>query len=77
MTGADETEQCGTAPPAGHGPVDRLVGRPAPGRLGARIWAATRQLLCPHTHGKLVAIEWDGAAVYECVACGRHVEKSL
>lgn len=63
--------------PAGLGPVEHTVGRPLPERLGARMWQATRRMLCPHTHGRMVAIEWDGAAVYECVACGQHVEKPL
>jgi hypothetical protein len=36
-----------------------------------------RRLICRHTHGRLVRIEWDGTAVYECVACGKHVEKPL
>lgn len=34
-----------------------------------------RRLLCRHTHGRLLAIEWDGESVYECAACGKHVRK--
>ena len=30
-------------------------------------------MLCPHTHGRLLAIEWDGETVHECAACGKHV----
>ena len=62
---------------SGQGPHERPVGRPVPERFGARVWQATRRLLCPHTHGRLVTIEFDGAAVYECAACGKHVEKAL
>lgn len=58
-------------------PLDAPVGRPVPERLGARIWLATRRMLCPHTHGRLVAIEWDGTAVYECTACDKHIYKGL
>ncbi len=36
-----------------------------------------RQFFCRHTHGRLVAIEFDGATVYECAACGKHVRKPL
>jgi hypothetical protein len=36
-----------------------------------------RRLLCRHRRGTLVAIEWDGTAVYECCACGKHVRKPL
>jgi len=36
-----------------------------------------RRMFCRHTHGKLVTIEFDGVAVYECVACGKFVRKSL
>lgn len=36
-----------------------------------------KRLLCRHTHGRLVAIEWDGEAVYECAACGKHIRKGL
>lgn len=34
-----------------------------------------RRLFCRHTHGVLVAIEWDGTAVYECAACGKQIAK--
>lgn len=71
----EDTQTTADNRPAVEGPVERRVGRPVPERLSARMWAATRQLLCRHTHGRLVAIEWDGTAVYECVACGKHVEK--
>ena len=64
--------------PAVGGPVQRMVGRPVPERLGASVWAATRQLLCPHTHGRrLLAIEFDGEAVYQCAACGKHIGRPL
>ena len=36
-----------------------------------------RRLLCSHKRGRMLAIEWDGAAVYECAACGKHVRKPL
>lgn len=36
-----------------------------------------KRLLCRHTHGKLVAIEFDGEAVYECAACGKRIWKPL
>ena len=36
-----------------------------------------RRLLCSHKRGRILAIEWDGAAVYECAACGKHVQKPL
>jgi hypothetical protein len=36
-----------------------------------------RRLFCWHTHGRLVRIEWDGEAVYECTACGRHIRMPL
>lgn len=36
-----------------------------------------RRLLCRHTHGHLIAIEWDGEAVYECVRCGKKIRRSL
>ena len=53
------------------------VGRPVPERFGARVWQATRRMLCPHTHGRLVAIEWDGTAVHECTACSKQIYKGL
>lgn len=37
-------------------------------------WGRTR---CPHQHGRLLAIEFDGTAVYECVACGKPIRKPL
>lgn len=36
-----------------------------------------RRLFCSHTHGRLIAIEFDGTAVYECTRCGKHVSKGL
>ena len=36
-----------------------------------------KRLFCHHTHGRLVAIEYDGEAVYECAACGKHIRKGL
>lgn len=59
------------------GPLEPSVGRLEPKRYGARAWAVLRGLVCRHTHGRLVAVEWDGTAVYECIACGNHVEKPL
>lgn len=56
---------------------ERVVGRPVEKRLGARVWHAYRRLTCKHTHGHLVAIEWDGEAVYECIACGKEVRRPL
>lgn len=50
MTGADETTTSGTAPPAGHGPVDRPVGRPAPKR--GKQWTVP----CSFDEGLLVTL---------------------
>lgn len=36
-----------------------------------------KRLLCRHTHGHLVEIEYDGVAVYECAACGKRIRKGL
>lgn len=36
-----------------------------------------KQLFCRHTHGRLIAIEWDGVSVYECTNCGKHIRKGL
>lgn len=36
-----------------------------------------RQLRCRHTHGKLVAIGWDGASTYKCSKCEKYVEFPL
>ena len=36
-----------------------------------------RRLLCRHTHGRLLSIEWDGESVHECAACGKHVRRPL
>jgi transposase-like protein len=36
-----------------------------------------KRLLCRHTHGRLIAIEFDGEAVYECTSCGKTVRKPL
>jgi hypothetical protein len=40
-----------------------------------REWMASAR--CNHAHGKLLAIEFDGEAVYECVACGKRIRKPL
>lgn len=37
-------------------------------------WGETR---CPHKHGRLLAIEFDGTAVYKCVVCGKQIRKPL
>ena len=66
-----------TAPPAPLGQVERGVGRLVEKRLGARVWHAYRRLTCPHTHGHLVDIEWDGVSVYECIACGKIIRRPL
>ena len=48
---------------------------------GAGRWLPLREWLartsCNHTHGRLLAIEYDGEAVYECAACGKHIGKPL
>lgn len=48
---------------------------------GADRWLPLREWLarmsCSHTHGRLVAIEFDGEAVYECAECGKHIGKPL
>ena len=36
-----------------------------------------RRLLCRHKRGRLLCIEFDGTSVYECVMCGKHIEKPL
>jgi len=36
-----------------------------------------KRLFCRHTHGKIVSIEYNGEAVYECAACGKHIRKPL
>ena len=36
-----------------------------------------RRLFCRHRRGYLVAIEWDGTAVYECKACSKHMRIPL
>lgn len=43
--------------------------------LSLREWLARTS--CSHTHGRLIAIEWDGESVYECAACGKRVSKPL
>lgn len=35
------------------------------------------RLMCCHRVGTLVAIEWDGVAVYRCESCGKHIRKPL
>ena len=48
---------------------------------GAERWLPLREwparTSCNHTHGRLLAIEFDGDAVYECAACGKHIGKPL
>lgn len=48
---------------------------------GAERWLPLREWLartsCNHTHGVLVAIEFDGEAVYKCSDCGKHIGKPL
>lgn len=48
---------------------------------GAERWLPVREWLartsCNHTHGRLVSIEFDGEAVYECAACGKRLGKPL
>ena len=73
----NEPDQRETAAPAVGAPLDCGVGRPVEKRLGARVWHAYRRLVCKHTHGHLVAIEWDGEAVYECIACGKDIRRPL
>lgn len=46
------------------------------GWLG-RLMACVNRMACPHGLCKLVAIEWDGTAVYECQSCGKHIFKGL
>jgi hypothetical protein len=36
-----------------------------------------RQLLCRHKHGRLLAIEFDGATVWQCTACDKHIRRPL
>lgn len=48
---------------------------------GAERWLTLREWLtrtsCSHTHGRLLAIELDGEAVYECAACGKRIVRPL
>ena len=48
---------------------------------GAERWLMPREWLartsCSHTRGRLLGIEFDGEAVYECVHCGKHIGKPL
>jgi len=48
---------------------------------GAERWLSLREWLarttCNHTHGRLLAIEFDGESVYECAACGKHIRRPL
>lgn len=48
---------------------------------GADRWLTPREWLartsCSHTHGRLMGIEFDGEAVYECARCGKHIGKPL
>ena len=71
MTEANKPSQ----PVAGR--LEATVGRLVESRLGARVWHAYRRLMCKHTRGHLVAIEWDGEAVYECIACGKDIRRPL
>lgn len=41
------------------------------------LWAIVRGMACRHPRGRLVAIEWDGTAVYECDTCGKHISKGV
>lgn len=66
-----------TRPAAVLGPLQRYVGRLYPKREGVSMLTFFGRLLCRHTHGRLIGIEFDGTAVYECAACGKHVEKPL
>lgn len=78
---ATARETTDTASPDG-GPMG--VGQPAAAgpawnwRLAmAALRRFFRKLFCLHSHGHLVAIEWDGTAVYECKACSKHVRIPL
>lgn len=48
---------------------------------GGQRWLTLREwwgrARCAHPHGRLLAIEYDGESVYECVKCGKHVRKPL
>ena len=48
---------------------------------GADRWLPLREWLarttCNHTQGQLLAIEYDGEAVYKCTACGKHIRVPL
>jgi hypothetical protein len=48
---------------------------------GAERWLTLREWLartsCSHTHGRLVEIEFDGEAVYECADCGKSLRRAL
>ena len=63
--------------PAVGAPLERPVGRLVEKRLGDRVWHAYRRLTCPHTHGHIIGIEWDGESVYECIACGKIIRVTL
>lgn len=36
-----------------------------------------KRLFCRHTHGKLIAIEFDGESVYQCTACSKCIRRPL
>jgi len=36
-----------------------------------------KRLLCRHTHGRLIAIEFDGESVYVCESCGNVIRVPL
>ena len=42
-----------------------------------RLLAFFKRLLCKHKRGFLLAIEYDGASLFECADCGKHVRKPL
>lgn len=48
---------------------------------GAERWLPMREWLaqtsCRHSQGVLVAIEFDGEAVYRCTGCGKHIRRPL
>ena len=48
---------------------------------GAERWLPLREWLarttCRHAQGVLVAVEFDGEAVYRCTGCGKHIGKPL
>ena len=56
-------------------PIDRAQSERPIGWLW-RVRAWFRGLLCQHHRSRLVAIDYDGTTVHECVTCGKLIRRS-